>query len=52
LVVQSLREAGIVRTDLSSASIVPADLCYDKRVNLSARWLAPKQWMSEVSPMR
>jgi hypothetical protein len=47
LVVESLREAGIIDTRLASASIVPADLFHDRRVDLSGRWSPAQEWTPE-----
>lgn len=44
LVVQGLREAGAFETRLPAGSIVPADLYYDRRVNLADRWAKPSAW--------
>jgi hypothetical protein len=49
LVVQGLLDAGILHTHLAAGSLVPADLFYDRRVNLSDRWSRPCQWTAEHS---
>jgi hypothetical protein len=51
LVVQALKEAGILRSTLSAASIVPADIFHDKRFDLSPRWHQPKEWMTTMVPV-
>jgi hypothetical protein len=44
LVAQGLIEAGLLQTRLPAGSLVPADLFYDRRIDLSAVWAAPCQW--------
>lgn len=44
LVVQGLLDAGTLQTHLPAGSLVPADLFYDRRVNLGDRWSPPCQW--------
>lgn len=43
----ALESAGMVYSPLPAGSLVPTDFYYDRRIDISARWLPPQEWTPE-----